>query len=238
MKLDLLVFAAHPDDAEMSCGGTICKLIAQGKKVGVIDLTRGELGTRGSAEIRDQEAANASKIMGIHVRENLRFRDGFFNYDEAHQIAIIQRIRKYCPDLVITNSPDDRHPDHGKAAKLVRDAAFLSGLRKISTSYEGEMQLEWRPKKLFYFIQDTWHMPDFVVDVSEFQEQKMEAVRAFKSQFYNPESDEPGSYISSQEFMEFLIGRARDVGHMVEATFGEGFLSERPIKITNPLDLL
>ncbi|MEL6133184.1 MAG: bacillithiol biosynthesis deacetylase BshB1, partial [Bacteroidota bacterium] len=168
MKLDVLVFAAHPDDAELGVGGTLIKLVQQGKKVGVIDLTRGELGTRGSAELRDQEAQDAAQIMGISVRENLAFRDGFFVIDEAHQLAVIQKIRKYQPEIVIAGVPEDRHPDHGRGSKLVRDAAFLSGLRKIVTSERGMMQAAWRPKRIFFYIQDWSHTPDFVVDITPF----------------------------------------------------------------------
>lgn len=238
MKLDVLVFAAHPDDAEMSCGGTICKLVDAGNKIGIVDLTRGELGTRGSAELRKKEAALASEIMGLAVRENLGFRDGFFENNEAHQIAIIQQIRRFQPKLLLVNAILDRHPDHGKAAKLVKDAAFLSGLRKISTSWEGNFQEAWRPAKLFSYIQDHRLAPDFVVDISSYFEQKWKAIQAYSSQFYNPESDDPETYLSSQAFMKFLEARHRDVGHLVGAEFGEGFQSETPLKIQSPLDLI
>ncbi len=238
MKLDVLVFAAHPDDAEMSCGGTICKLIDQGKKVGIIDLTRGELGTRGSAELRKKEAAKASEIMGLSVRKNLGFRDGFFENNEAHQIAIIQQIRAYQPELLLVNAIHDRHPDHGKGSKLVKDAAFLSGLRKISTSLNGEFQEAWRPKKIFSYIQDHRLQPDFVVDISAYFDQKWQSILAYSSQFYNPESDDPQTYLSSQAFIKFLEARHRDVGHLIGAEFGEGFQSETPLKVGSPLDLV
>lgn len=238
MKLDVLVFAAHPDDAEMSCGGTIAKLISQGKKLGIVDLTEGELGTRGSAEIRLREAAQATEIMGIHHRENLGFRDGFFKVDESHKLAIVQRVRRFMPDLVIANSVSDRHPDHGRAAQLIKESLFLSGLRRIETEWAGEAQNAWRPSQLVYFIQDNFHMPDFVVDITDFHDMKMAAIKAYASQFYDPNSDEPESYISSQTFLEFLEARARDVGHMVGAKYGEGFLSEKMIRLDTPLDLV
>ena len=238
MKLDVLAFGAHPDDIEIGCGGTIAKLISEGKKVGVIDLTRGELGSRGSAELRDQEAQDSAKIFGLSARENLAFRDGFFVQDEAHQLAIIRKIRKYRPDLVIANAPSDRHPDHGKGSKLVRDAAFLSGLRKIETEEDGEPQEHWRPKRLFFYVQDYSLQPDFVVDITPFIETKVKALEAFKSQFFNPNSQEPLTYISTRDFWDFLDARARNMGHLVGATYGEGFISETPIKVNSPLDLI
>ncbi|MEM6632204.1 MAG: bacillithiol biosynthesis deacetylase BshB1 [Bacteroidota bacterium] len=238
MKLDVLVFAAHPDDAEMSCGGTLCKLIDEGKKVGIVDLTRGEMGTRGTPEIRAQEAKKAAEIMGLTIRVNLGFRDAFFVHDEAHQLAIIQQIRRFQPDILLGNAVIDRHPDHGKAAKLVRDSAFLSGLRKITTSLEGQLQEPWRPKRMFTYIQDHRLQPDFVVDVTPYFGLKWEAIKAYSSQFYNPESDDPQTYLSSQAFLKFLEARHRDVGHLVGAEFGEGFQSETPLKINSPLDLI
>jgi len=237
MKTDVLVFAAHPDDAEMSCGGTICKLITEGKVVGIIDLTRGEMGTRGSAEIRDKESAAASSIMGIHYRDNLRFRDAFFRNDEAHQIAIIQQLRKYKPEIVLANAPSDRHPDHGKAANLIREAAFLSGLRRIVTSLDGQYQEAWRPARVFHYIQDHRLRPDFVIDITPYFEQKMQSIRAYESQFHNPDSDDPQTYLSSREFLDFLEARSRDVGHLIGAEFGEGFVAETPLKIKDLLTL-
>jgi len=238
MKLDVLVFAAHPDDAEMSCGGTVCKLVDQGKKVGIIDLTRGEMGTRGSADIRDKESRKASEIMGIAMRYNMRFRDVFFTHDEAHQIALIQQIRKYRPEVVLANALEDRHPDHGRAAKLVRDALFVSGLKKVATSLDGNMQEPWRPKRLFHYIQDHRLRPDFVVDITAFYAKRIEAIQAYASQFYNPNSDDPETYLSSKEFFSFLEARARDVGHLVGVEFGEGFMAETPLKVDSPLSLL
>lgn len=232
--------APHPDDVELGCGGTIAKLIDQGRKVGVVDLTRGELGSRGSAEIRDQEAARAASILGLSVRENLAFRDGFFTNDEAHQLAIIQKIRKYQPEVLIAGAPEDRHPDHGRATKLIRDSAFLSGLIKIETELDGKKQEHWRPKRNFYFIQDYNLTPSFVVDISDYWEKKKQTVLAYSSQFFNPEykSDEPETYISNKGFWHFLEARARNMGHLVGAEFGEGFISETPLHINSPLDLI
>jgi len=243
MKLDVLFMAPHPDDIELGTAGTIAKLVAAGKKVGVVDLTRGELGSRGSAELRDQEAARAAEILGISVRENLRFRDGFFTHDEAHIHAIIRAVRRLQPEVVIANAPHDRHPDHGRASKLIRDAVFLSGLRKIETTHEGQVQAAWRPGRTFFFIQDYDLAPDFVIDISEFWDQKKQAILAYGSQFYNPETyqpspDEPETYISNADFWHFLEARARKTGHQIGATFGEGFISETPLKIESPLELL
>jgi N-acetylglucosamine malate deacetylase 1 len=243
MKLDVLFMAPHPDDIELGTGGTIAKLVAAGKKVGVVDLTRGELGSRGSAELRDQEAAKAAEILGLSHRENLRFRDGFFQHDEDHIRAIIQAVRRLRPEVVIANAPHDRHPDHGRASNLIRDAVFLSGLRKIETEHQGQPQEAWRPGRTFFFIQDYDLEPDFVIDISDFWEQKKQAILAYGSQFYNPEthqpdSDEPETYISNADFWHFLEARSRKTGHQVGATFGEGYLSETPLKIGSPLDLL
>lgn len=238
MKLDVLVFASHPDDAEMSCGGTLIKLIAEGKKVGIVDLTRGELGTRGSAEIRDAEAKASAQVMGLHARHNLGFRDGFFGHDEAHLTDVVRQIRRFQPALILANAPSDRHPDHGKASRLVRDACFLSGLRRIQTKWEGEAQQEWRPTQCFYYIQDYRLTPSFVVDITPYYGHRLRAIQCFASQFYNPQSDEPESYISSEVFWKFLESRSRDVGHLVGVEFGEGFISDTPLKVGDPLDLL
>jgi len=242
-KLDVLVMAPHPDDVELGVGGTIAKLTSQGKKVGIVDLTQGELGSRGSAELRLKEAAKAAEILGVSVRENLGFRDGFFTHDEAHQLEIIKVIRRYQPDLLIANAPMDRHPDHGRASKLIREAAFLSGLRKIETEDSGTPQEHWRPKRMFCFIQDHHIEPDFVVDMTDFWEVKKQAILAYSSQFhapgqYKPKPGEPETYISNESFWYFLEGRARNTGHMSGAVFGEGFLSERPLNVASPLDLL
>lgn len=238
MKLDVLAFAAHPDDVELACSGTMAKLKAQGKKTGIIDLTRGELGTRGTAEIRDQEAAASAKILGLDVRENLRFRDGFFVNDEAHQIPVIQMLRKYQPEIILINAPFDRHPDHGKGSSLVRDAAFLSGLRRISTTLDGEEQQPWRPQKVFKYIQDFYIDPSFVVDISDHWETKMASIRAFASQFHDPSSEEPTTYISSPKFLRYVESRAMEFGHRIRAEYGEGFISETPVKVDDMFTLI
>lgn len=239
MKLDILAFGAHPDDVEMSCSGTLMKQIDAGRTVGIIDLTRGELGTRGTPEIRDQEAAAASKIMGVTARENLRMRDGFFLNDEEHQLKVIRMLRKYQPDLVFANAVEDRHPDHGRGADLVRDAAFKSGLRMIETlDDEGNPQAAWRPKKVFYYNQDRLLTPSFVVDITGYWERKLESIKAYSSQFYDPKSTEPESYISTKPFWSFLEGRAREFGHFIGAEFGESFISETVLKVNDPMMLL
>jgi bacillithiol biosynthesis deacetylase BshB1 len=245
MKLDLIVFAVHPDDAELSCAGTIAKMVAAGKKVGIVDLTRGELGSRGSAEIRAKEAARAGEILGIAVRENLGMRDGFFVQDEASMLAIVQVIRRYQPEMVIANAVTDRHPDHGRASKLVRDAAFLAGLRRIKTFDSGQPQEAWRPKRTFYYIQDTFHRPDFVVDITAFWDKKKAAIQAFASQFFDPNStyveqpdDAPITHISSEAFWLQIEARARTTGHFAGVPMGEGFTSEPPLLIGDPLMLL
>ncbi len=233
MKLDILVFGAHPDDAELGAGATIAKEIANGKKVGIVDLTRGELGTRGSAEIRDKEAAHAAKILGIVVRENLEFADGFFVNDRKHQMAVIRMIRKYQPEIVLCNAVDDRHIDHAKGSKLVSDACFLSGLLKIDTMMEGDDQWQdpWRPKQVYHYIQWKNLEPDFVVDVSGFIDKKMEAILAYSSQMHNPKSNEPETPISSKNFLESINYRARDLGRLIGVRHAEGFTTERCIAI-------
>ena len=237
MKLDILAFGAHPDDVELGCGATIAKEISLGKKVGIVDLTRGELGTRGSAEIRDEEAAKAAGILGVSVRENLNFRDGFFLNDEAHQFEIIKMIRKYQPEIVLCNAIDDRHIDHGKGSKLVSDACFLSGLRRIETSIEGKNQTEWRPKLVYHYIQWKNIEPDFVVDVSEFIQKKIDAVMAYSSQFYDPNSKEPVSPIATKNFTESVEYRSKDLGRLVFADYAEGFTVERYVAVNSLADL-
>jgi len=239
MKLDILVFGAHPDDAELGAGATIAKATANGKKVGIIDLTRGELGTRGTAEIRDKEAENAAKILGIAVRENLEFADGFFTNDRDHQLAVIQLVRKYQPDTVLCNAIDDRHIDHAKGSKLVSDACFLSGLVKIDSKLPGddEWQLPWRPKQVYHYIQWKNLEPDFVIDVSGFIELKMKAISAYASQFYDPDSKEPNTPISSKNFTDSIAYRARDLGRLVGVEYGEGFTTERHIGVKNLSDI-
>ena len=231
MKLDVLAFGAHPDDVELGCGATVAKEVSRGKKVEIIDLTRGELGTRGSADLRDQEAARAAEILGVVIRENLNFRDGFFTKDEMHQMEIIKRIRKFRPDIVLCNAVKDRHIDHGKGSSLVSDACFLSGLRKIETQHEGESQEAWRPSVVYHYIQWQNLEPDFVVDVSGFIQKKVDAVLAYSSQFYDPSSKEPESPISSKNFLESVTYRARDLGRLIGREHGEGFTAERYVAV-------
>jgi len=228
MKLDILVMAAHPDDAELSCAGTILKHISAGKKVGIVDFTRGELGTRGTPEIRLQESADATKILGLHARENLGIRDGFFRNDEETQLKLIEVIRKYQPYIVLANALEDRHPDHGKGAQLAIDACFLSGLRQIKT---GDLPA-WRPTQVYHYIQDRYLEPDFVVDISTQWDQKEAAIRAFKSQFFDPNSSEPASYISSPDFLNFIQARAMEMGHKIGVKYGEGFQSQKTLEKT------
>lgn len=237
MKLDILAFGAHPDDVELGCGATIAKEISLGKKVGVVDLTRGELGTRGSAKIRDVEAADAAKILGLSTRENLGFADAFFVNDKEHQLEVIKKIRKYKPQIVLCNSVKDRHIDHGKGSKLVSDACFLSGLRKIKTTLNGENQEHWRPKQVYHYIQWENLEPDFLVDVSGFIEQKMKAVLAYSSQFYDKNSKEPSSPISSKNFIESVEYRAKDFGRLIGVAHAEGFTVERTAAVHSLSDL-
>ena len=237
MKLDILAFGAHPDDVELGCSGTIAKEVSLGKKVGIIDLTRGELGTRGSVEIRNSESAKASEILGVSVRENLDMRDGFFINDEAHQLKIIQMLRKYRPEIVLCNAIADRHIDHGKGSKLVSDACFLSGLVKIETELNGEKQQAWRPKVVYHYIQWQNIEPDFVVDISGFLDKKMESVLAYGSQFYDPNSKEPVSPITSKNFLDSVKYRAQDLGRLVGVDYAEGFTTERYLAVNSLGDL-
>ena len=229
-KLDFLAFGAHPDDVELGCGATIAKLVSQGKKVGIVDLTRGELGTRGSAEIRTKETKEASKILGITIRENMDFKDGFFRNDEEHQLKIIQVIRKYQPDFVFCNAPDDRHIDHPKGSQLIVEASFLSGLTKINTDdSSGNAQKQWRPKNIYHYIQWKNLDPDFIFDVSGFHNTKMDAVKCYSSQFYDPKSKEPETPISTKNFLNFVQSRANDFGRIIGVEHGEGFISNRKL---------
>ncbi|UKM63729.1 bacillithiol biosynthesis deacetylase BshB1 [Flavobacteriaceae bacterium GSB9] len=231
MKLDILAIGAHPDDVELGCGGTIAKEVANGKKVGILDLTRGELGTRGTAETRDEEAERSAKILGVQVRENLRFADGFFINDENHQLEIIKKIRKYQPEIVLCNAVDDRHIDHGKASKLTSDACFLSGLVKIETKLNGELQQPWRPKQVYHYIQWRNLEPDVVVDITGFSNKKMASVLAYETQFFNQSSKEPQTPISSKNFTDSVIYRARDLGRLVGVEYAEGFTVERHVAV-------
>ncbi|MGK4568451.1 bacillithiol biosynthesis deacetylase BshB1 [Flavobacterium sp. 3HN19-14] len=238
MKLDILAFGAHPDDVELGCGGTIAKEVSLGKKVGIVDLTRGELGTRGSAEIRDKEAAAAAKILGIELRENLKMRDGFFVNDEKHQLEIIKMIRKYQPEIVLCNAVDDRHIDHGKGSKLVSDACFLSGLRKIETELDGEKQNAWRPKLVYHFIQWKNLEPDFVVDITGFTDKKEAAILAYSSQFYDPTNSEPVTPIATKNFLESIHYRSQDLGRLIGTDYAEGFTVERYLAVNSLADLI
>ena len=238
MKLDILAFGAHPDDVELGCSGTIAKEVSLGKKVGIIDLTRGELGTRGSVAIRNEESAKASEILGVTVRRNLDMRDGFFINDEAHQLKVIEMIRKYQPEIVLCNAITDRHIDHGKGSKLVSDACFLSGLSKIETELNSEKQTHFRPKLVYHYIQWQNIEPDFVVDISGFMDVKMESVRAYKTQFYDPNSNEPTTPITSKNFLNSIEYRAMDLGRLVGVEYAEGFTVERYLTVNSLSDLL
>lgn len=238
MKLDILAFGAHPDDVELGCGGTIAKEIALGKKVGIIDLTRGELGTRGSVAIRNQEAAVAAKILGVSIRENLDMRDGFFVNDEPHQLEIIKMIRKYKPEIVLCNAIDDRHIDHGKGSKLVSDACFLSGLVKIVTKINGELQEAWRPKIVYHYIQWKDITPDFVVDISGYNDKRIASILAYSSQFYNANSNEPETPIATKNFLESLNYRAQNFGRLIGTDYAEGFTTERYLAVNSLSDLV
>ena len=229
IKLDILALAAHPDDVELSSAGTLIKAIQQGKKAGIVDFTRGELGTRGTPEIRMQEAQAAATIMGLSARENLGFRDGFFKNDEEHQLEVVKAIRKYQPEIVLANAIDDRHPDHGRASFLSKEACFLAGLAMIETVVDGVKQAPWRPKAVYHYIQSIPHTPDFIVDVSSVWETKMNAIRAFKTQFHDPKSGERETYISSPRFMRMVDSRGIHYGHEIGVEYGEGFTVERAI---------
>lgn len=237
MKLDILAFAAHPDDIELSCSGTLMKHIADGKKVGIIDLTQGELGSRGTVETRYSEAQEASMIMGIDVRVNLKMADGFFEINEENKRLIIEQIRRFKPSIVLANAVEDRHPDHGRAAQLVSEACFLAGLRKIETTWEGQLQTIHRPKAVYHYIQDHYIKPDFVVDVSEYMIRKLQAIEAYKTQFYDPDSTEPHTPISGEDFYDFLKGRMLQYGRSIGVKYAEGFTVERVIGVKNLFDL-
>lgn len=238
MKVDILAFAAHPDDVELTLSGTLMKHIAMGKTVGIVDLTQGELGSRGTVETRYAEADAATKIMGVHYRTNLKMRDGFFEISEQNKLAIIQEIRKCQPKIVFMNAVADRHPDHGRASKLVSEACFYSGLRMIETIVDGKQQDAHRPKAMYHYIQDRYIQPDFVVDITEFAERKIDAIMAYKTQFYDPNSSEPQTPISGAEFLEFIKARMREFGRPIGVEFAEGFTVERTIGVSNLFDLM
>jgi bacillithiol biosynthesis deacetylase BshB1 len=238
MKLDILAFGAHPDDVELSCSGTLAKEISFGKKAGIIDLTRGELGTRGSVAIRDEEAALAASILGVSVRKNLNMRDGFFVNDEKHQMEIIKMIRKYQPEIVLCNAVDDRHIDHPKGSRLVSDACFLSGLMRIETSIDGIQQSAWRPKVVYHYLQWKNIAPDFVVDISDFNDKRVASILAYSSQFYNPNSKEPETPIATKNFLESLNHRVQDFGRIIGTNYAEGFTAERYLAVNSLADLM
>lgn len=238
MKLDILAIGAHPDDVELSCSGTLAKEIDRGKKVGILDLTRGELGTRGTAEIREKEAKEAAEILGVKMRHNLDLSDGFFENNKVNQLEIIKIIRKYRPEIVLCNAVDDRHIDHGRGAKLVRDACFLSGLRKIETNFENHEQQAWRPAHVYHYIQWKNLTPEVVVDISGYMDKKLEVVKAYKSQFFAENSNEPPTPISSGNFLESITYRARDLGRLIGTEHAEGFTVERFPAVDSLFDLI
>ncbi|MFT4970449.1 MAG: bacillithiol biosynthesis deacetylase BshB1 [Chitinophagales bacterium] len=231
IKLDILAIAAHPDDVELACGATMYQHALAGKKTGIVDLTTGQLGTRGTPAIRIQEAHEAAKILKLAVRENLEMDDGFFLNDKAHQLRLITAIRKYQPDVLLINAPHDRHPDHGKGAQLASDAAFLSGLVKIETEHNGKAQKAWRPRNVYHYIQAMHIKPDFVVDVSDSYDIKMKAILAYKSQFFDPNSAENDTFISSPEFLDFLKARCQEFGQIAGVKYAEGFVAQRHIGV-------
>ena len=233
MKADILAIGVHPDDVELGCGGTIISAVAEGKTVVIVDLTRGELGTRGNAETRMIESANAAEILNVSARENLSMADGFFQHDETNIRKLIVAIRKYQPSIILCNAPDDRHPDHGRSAKLVSDAAFLSGLIKIKTDANGKHQDPWRPSYVFHYIQDRFIQPSFVIDISEHIEQKMASVMCYGTQFFNPDLDAPQTYISSPQFLESIRARAMMMGKRIGVQYAEGFISEKLLGLSS-----
>lgn len=237
MKVQILAFGAHPDDVELSCSGTLLRHKAMGYSIGIVDLTEGEMGTRGNPSLRKEEANTAAQILGLSARWNLGLADAFFQNDRESQLKVIEAIRFFQPDVVLTNAPSDRHPDHGRGATLVTDACFYSGLSKIVTEYEGLTQLPWRPKQLFHYIQDRHIKPDFVVDISEYQERKMASIKAFASQFYDPSSKEPETPISTKDFLIHKLSRDRDNGRIIQVEAAEGFLFSRQPGVNNFFDL-
>lgn len=238
MKLDILAIGVHPDDVELSCAGTLLKQISFGNKCGILDLTCGELGTRGSGSLRLIEAANAAKILGVAVRDNLKMADGFFKNDKEHQLEIIKKIRQYQPEIILCNAISDRHPDHGRASQLVSEACFYSGLRRIETAINTENQKVWRPKVVYHYVQDRQLTPDFVIDVTEFVDKKMEAIQAFKSQFYDPSSNEPESPITVKNFFELVKSKMAVFGRDAGFEYAEGFNVERSIGIVDLFKLV
>ena len=233
MKLHILAIGAHPDDVELGCSGTLINHIHKGQQVGILDLTEGELGTRGTVESRYNEANASAKLMGVAIRHNLNLGDGFFQNDQENQLKLIRYIRRYQPDIILGNALDDRHPDHGKAGKLIADACFLSGLGKIETEWEGKSQAAWRPARVFHYIQDRFTEPDLVVDISNAFKLRMEAIKCFKTQFFNDDSGVPGTYISDPAYMTKIESRASLLGHRIGARYGEGFHCASTIGISD-----
>lgn len=238
MKIDILAIGVHPDDIELGCSGTIAKHISLGQKVGLLDLSRGELGTRGSAELRTKEATAAAKILGVSFRTQLQFKDGFFTNDEAHQLQVIEQIRKHQPDIVLCNTVSDRHPDHGRAAKLVSDACFYSGLAKIETRLDGQSQKAWRPRAVYHYIQDHFIHPDFVIDVTDHMKTRMDSIMAYSSQFYDPNSSEPATPISGKDFLDSLNAKMAIWGRAIGVNYAEGFTVDRYPGINSLSDLV
>ena len=237
MKINILAIAVHPDDAELCCAGTLLKHKAMGYKIGIVDLTQGELGTRGNAELRLEESNASSKILGLDVRENLGMPDGFFTHSRENLVSIARMVRRYQPEVVLANALSDRHPDHGRASKLISDACFIAGLVKVGIEDNGQALERWRPRAIYHFIQDHMHHPEFCVDITAFYEQKLDAIRCFKSQFYDPDSKEPESPISGKDFLSYVEAYARAYGRRIGVTYGEGFNVERPIGVPNIMDL-
>lgn len=238
MKVDILAIGAHPDDVELGCSGTLIKYIKMGKSAAVLDLTRGELGTRGTVQTRDEEAANSSNFLGLRFRKNLSLADGFFEYNRDNIIEIVKVIRYCQPEIVLMNAVNDRHIDHGKGAKLAADACFLSGLVKIETSYEGETQKAWRPRLCLHYIQDYYLEPDIILDISDHIDEKIKSIMMFKTQFYNPESKEPETPISGIEFLNFIKARAKDFARPIGTKYAEGFTSVKYLGVDNMFNLL
>lgn len=236
-SLDILAFAAHPDDVELSCAGTLMKHIAAGMTAGIVDLTQGELGSRGTIETRYAEAEAASHIMGISERVNLRMEDGFFEINEKNKRLIVEQIRRFRPKIVLVNAVSDRHPDHGRGSQLVSEACFLAGLRRVETTFENEVQEAFRPEVVYHYIQDYHIQPDFVVDVTEFVERKIAAIKAYKTQFFDPNSTEPQTPISGEDFFEFISSRMKEFGRPTGAKYAEGFTVERFPKVELLTDL-
>ena len=233
MKLDILAFGVHPDDVELGCSGTLLKHIAMGFTVGLVDLTRGELGTRGTADIRTVEALNAMKKMGAQFRHNLDMADGFFQDNKENQLKLIEVIRRFRPKMVLLNAVHDRHPDHARAAQLVETASFLAGLVKIQSTHNGQVQTAWRPNQVFHYIQSKSLAPNFVVDISTFMDKKMESIMAHASQFYDPNSTEPETFISGAAFIEFIKSRAKELGHQIGVEYAEGFITQKLLGMRN-----